>query len=210
MVRKEKILSILFWLVVISYLIYAATFIAITRIDINGTPYFTLFDDAMISMQYARNLAGGNGLVWNAGDVPVEGISNPLWTIYMALFHLFPIPINWMGLPIKITGALLLILNLFIIRKIVEHLTSPGSVAPLAAVILVAFYYPLNVWGLHGLEVGLLILIMSAATLMVIRCLEEGKFSFWLYILLGVSTLVRMDMLALGLATWAFLIIFDP
>ncbi len=210
MVKKEKILNILFWLTVIGYAIYAAAFIAITRIDINGTPYFTLFDDAMISMQYARNLAGGNGLVWNAGDIPVEGISNPLWTIYMAVFHLFPIPINWMGLPIKITGAILLLINLFFIKKITEHLTSPGSVVPLAAVILVAFYYPLNVWSLHGLEVGLLILITSAAILMVIRGLEDGKFSFWLYILLGASTLVRIDMLALGLATWGFLVIFDP
>ncbi len=210
MFQKEKILTLLFWMTVIGYAIYAAAFIAITRIDINGTPYFTLFDDAMISMQYARNLAGGYGLVWNAGDIPVEGISNPLWTIYMAIFHLFPIPINWMGLPIKITGAILLIANLFIIKKIVEHLTAPGSIVPLAAVILVAFYYPLNVWSLHGLEVGLLILITSAAVLMVIRCLQRGKFSIWLYILLGVGTLVRIDMLALGLATWGFLVFFDP
>jgi arabinofuranosyltransferase len=44
----------------------------------------------MVSMRYARNLARGLGLVWNAGQ-RVEGFSNPLWTLLMALPH-------WAGL----------------------------------------------------------------------------------------------------------------
>src|SRR5262245_62098493 len=36
-------------------------------ITIDGTRYFWLDDDQMISMRYARNLANGEGLVWNAG-----------------------------------------------------------------------------------------------------------------------------------------------
>ena len=42
-----------------------------------------LFDDAMISMRYARNLAEGHGLVFNAGEY-VQGFSNPLMTLLMA------------------------------------------------------------------------------------------------------------------------------
>lgn len=41
-------------------------------------------DDAFISFRYARNLAEGAGLVFNAGD-RVEGVSNPLWTAVLAL-----------------------------------------------------------------------------------------------------------------------------
>ncbi|MBA3536593.1 MAG: protein LphB [Tatlockia sp.] len=36
---------------------------------------FTI-DDMYIPLRYAKNWAGGNGLVWNIGEVPVEGYSN--------------------------------------------------------------------------------------------------------------------------------------
>jgi hypothetical protein len=40
-----------------------------------------LFDDAMISMRYARNFAEGYGLIWNPGQAPIEGYTNWLWTL---------------------------------------------------------------------------------------------------------------------------------
>ena len=36
----------------------------------------TLFDDAMISMRYARNLVEHGELTWNVGDAYVEGYTN--------------------------------------------------------------------------------------------------------------------------------------
>jgi len=48
--------------------------------------YF-LEDDAMISMRYAKNLVRGAGLVFNPGE-RVEGYTNPLWVLVMALVHL--------------------------------------------------------------------------------------------------------------------------
>lgn len=44
-------------------------------------------DDAFISFRYARNLAEGNGLVFNVGE-HVEGFSNPFWVFMLALFHI--------------------------------------------------------------------------------------------------------------------------
>ncbi len=46
-----------------------------SSIVLDGTRYFWLNDDQMISMRYARNLAEGYGLVWNPGE-RVEGYSN--------------------------------------------------------------------------------------------------------------------------------------
>src|SRR5215831_18915345 len=43
-----------------------------------------LIDDAGISFAYARNLAAGHGLVAQPGSTPVEGFSNPLWTLLVA------------------------------------------------------------------------------------------------------------------------------
>ncbi len=45
--------------------------------------YFGLVDDACISFRYARNLAWGDGLTYNAGEYH-EGISNLLWTLCLA------------------------------------------------------------------------------------------------------------------------------
>jgi len=113
--------------------IYQTSFIS------NGTRYFVLFDDAMISMRYAKNLARGFGLVWNPGDIPVEGYTNPLWVAFMAIFHLFPIPQPKMSLFIQISGALFLLANLVFVKKITEEV-SEGFITPYLAVILTALY----------------------------------------------------------------------
>src|SRR5208283_5252873 len=71
------------WLVpaaIASSLLYA-WYIARTSFAIDGRRGFSLFDDAMISMRYARNLAQGAGLRWNPGLAPVEGYTNFLWTL---------------------------------------------------------------------------------------------------------------------------------
>ncbi|MDB4941560.1 MAG: hypothetical protein JWP97_1094 [Labilithrix sp.] len=73
-------------LALLAYL-FVVTTIAMSRV-VDGTRYFWLDDDMMISMRYARNLAEGHGLVWNAGGEHVEGYTNFLWTIVMAGVHL--------------------------------------------------------------------------------------------------------------------------
>lgn len=45
-------------------------------------------DDAFISFRYAQHLADGDGLVFNVGQAPVEGYTNFLWTVLLALPHL--------------------------------------------------------------------------------------------------------------------------
>ncbi len=59
-------------------------------------------DDAYISFRYAANLVDGNGLVFNQGE-RVEGYTNFLWTILMALY-------GWVGLDIVLAGMWLSII----------------------------------------------------------------------------------------------------
>jgi hypothetical protein len=188
--NSKAIRNLTFALLIIGYLYYCYRYISLTSFNIEGTTYYVLFDDAMISMRYAYNLAHGNGLVWNAGE-RVEGITNPLWTGIMALVHLLPIGLNQTGLYIQILGASLLTLNLFLVRRIVEHFTDDLLVM-LSAVALTAFYAPLNSFGLLGMEVSLLTLIISAVILLALK--SETKFNIWIYIFLAISTLVRFDM----------------
>jgi hypothetical protein len=199
--NSKSIRNIAFALLIIGYLYYCYRYINLTSFNIDSTTYYVLFDDAMISMRYAYNLAHGNGLVWNVGE-RVEGITNPLWTGIMALIHLLPIGLNQTGLYIQILGASLLTLNLFFVRRIVEHFTDDLFVM-LSAVALTAFYAPLNSFGLLGMEVSLLTLIISAVILLTLQ--SGTKFNLWIYILLAVSTLVRFDMAVPYLVIFAVL-----
>src|SRR5512142_517852 len=172
--------NLLFGLVVLGFFYYAWQYILASSFLINGTRYYVLFDDAMISMRYAYNLAHGNGLVWNVGE-RVEGFTNPLWVGYMALIHFLPLSLSEMSLPIQITGAVLLAANLFFVRGIVEHFTG-SLLAMLAAVAFTAFYAPLISWGLLGMEVSLLALILTSAVWMILNNGLE-RFSPWPYAL---------------------------
>lgn len=56
----------------------------------------SMVDDAYVSLRYARNLALGHGLVYNAGEPPVEGYTNFLWVLWMAPGTLLPVhPSTW-------------------------------------------------------------------------------------------------------------------
>jgi len=63
-------------IIIAGYCLYATAYIYRTSFIINGERYFCLFDDAMISMRYAHNLALGYGLVWNPGGEHIEGYTN--------------------------------------------------------------------------------------------------------------------------------------
>lgn len=205
---SHKIGRLLFYLVLVGYASYAAVYIYQTSFIVSGERYFVLFDDAMISMRYARNLANGHGLVWNPGGARVEGYTNPLWVIFMAILHLFPLPASKISLLVQISGAIFLIANLFFVNKIARILTGNWLVA-LLSVILTAFYAPLNNWGLQGMEVSVLTLIVSASVWIALENIHSNRFSIWLYLLLGVGTLVRIDMAVVYLVITAFLVFAD-
>ena len=195
--------------ILLIYVLYAGIYIYQTSFAIDGTRYFVLFDDAMISMRYAKNLTEGYGAVWNPGEAPVEGYTNPLWVLWMAFFHLLPLSMSKISLAVQISGAVFLATNLYFVKKITEHLT-PNWLVPLLAVILTAFYTPLNNWGLQGMEVSLLVVLLNIAVLKFIRDLQNEQFSPWPFVILGFSTLVRIDMIVPALTLTGFGFLFVP
>lgn len=206
---KKSLTEILFWAILAAYLLYAAVYIYRTSFITAGERYFVLFDDAMISMRYARNLADGYGPVWNPGGERVEGYTNPLWVVFMALFHLLPLPASKVSLAVQISGALFLAANLVFVRRL-ARLVSGSETAALFAVILTAFYTPLNNWGLQGMEVSLLTLIVTGAVWYALHNLRQERLAPGLYLLLAAGTLVRVDMAVPALAIVGFLFLADP
>ncbi len=195
--------------ILVAYAVYAAIFIYQSSFVYEGERIFILFDDATISMQYARNLAQGAGPVWNAGGERVEGFTNPLWVAFMALFHLLPVAYSKMALFIQISGAVFVILSLVYVKKITEFITGNNPWATLLAVFTTAFYYPLSNWSLLGTEVSILLLLTLWGTWLAIRPRPGKSFSLTPYLVLGVGMLVRLDMAVAYLVIWAFLLWFD-
>jgi hypothetical protein len=187
------------------FIFYAGTFIYQSSFVIDGQRYFCLFDDAMVSMRYARNLVGGLGLVWNPGEEKVEGFTTPFWTVYMAVPHLLGLGPSKTSLFIQISGLMCLLLNLVAIRAVARIAGCGDSHTIFASLLFVAFFYPLNNWSLLGMEVGLLALVTSTATFLSLKVLETAAARFSLYVLLAAATLVRIDASVVGFAIVIFL-----
>jgi arabinofuranosyltransferase len=121
--------------------------------------FFTLFDDAMISMTYARTLADTGELVWFPGAERVQGFTNLLWTLYMALLHYLGLVGSQVSAAITLTSIICLVGSSFLCARLVSRAIpqienqwlwgfSVGAIIPLL--------YPLVYWSLRGMEVGLL------------------------------------------------------
>ena len=149
----------------------------------------------MISMRYARNLAQGQGLVWNVGEAPIQGFTNLGWTLILALFHFIPFSPLHISLAVMILAAFILLANTFIVYRIVEALDPSAQFAPIIAATIIAFYFPLVFWSLRGLEVDALTLTISLGILLTLKILRDPQpaSAFWLTLVLGLALLTRMD-----------------
>lgn len=138
--------------------------------QVDGTTWYTLIDDAMISMRYAQHLAAGHGLVWNVGEPPIQGFSNPLWTLWFALLHLLLPAGAQVPLAVMASAALLLVVAGLTLRGLVLELAPSARPAALLALFLLLAHYPLVFWSLRGMEsalAALLALQAARATLQV-------------------------------------------
>ncbi|MBT4484220.1 MAG: hypothetical protein HOC71_11160 [Candidatus Latescibacteria bacterium] len=182
-----------FIFIIIFFMLYGSIMIFQTSLEIDGQRYFVLEDDQMISMTYAKNFANGNGLVWNKTGEKVEGYSNPLWVMYMSLFHFLPVSQSHICLYIQISGLLLLLANLFVVRKLAQLVSYNSGPVSISSVFLTAFYYPLNYWSLHGFEVSTLTLLITLSVLMFIKAKKSHSITLKSFTLLGLGTLLRLD-----------------
>lgn len=183
--------------VAISWGAWSAEFIRRTSfVAIDGARRYCLFDDAMISMRYARNLIEGHGLVWNPGE-RVEGITNLLMTLYMALMGLLFGKFDSV-LAVQISGAVFLAASGYFSMRIGEDLARSLGASPPAALSLLFFaapmlYYPLAYWSLMGMETGLLALLALAAVHLAIRSSGDTAFRPGLAAVLALTFLTRPD-----------------
>ena len=199
MKKTDKIFTtILFF-----HILYGLLFVWNTSFVVGGVRYFSLFDDAMISMRYAENLAHGFGAVFNPGQPPVEGYTNPLWMLVMSVFHYLPVGKETLSLVFQLFNIALSSANLLFIDRIVK-LKFPGSARiRILALLMVAFYYPLNFWFFMGMEAGAVALIVTATAYLIEK---QNEFSYKQLLPLAVGMLIRLDVAVCFVAVAAYLI----
>ncbi len=148
---------------------FACASLRTTSLVIDGTRYFWLDDDQMISMRYARNLASGKGLVWNPGE-RVEGYTNPGWTIVMAALHLLPIGDARMALAVKCVSWLLACGIVLLAERLVRQLLPHDALAVAFVVIVIALCNDLLFWAVNGFDTTLLTI---GFLFVVVRLIDE-------------------------------------
>ncbi len=201
---------LVFGVIVAACAVYGLVFAYRGSLVHDGTRYFTLFDDAMVSMTYARNLAAGHGLVWNAGEPPVEGYTNLGWTLYMTLWHLLPLGAAKLPLMIQLSGLGLLLWALVLVRSIGHALAPQRPWIGTAAALLTASYLPLIFWSLRGMEVPALVVLLLLAVRRTFRALDQQRSDRWLFPLLAVGIVVRIDFVVPYAVVAAFLFALQP
>lgn len=124
-------------------------------------------DDAFITYRFSRNLAEGRGLVFNPGE-RVEGYTNFLWTLYLALPE-------WLGWDTPtfsvISGIVLMVATILVAWRLAHHLLDGERAALLAVVVLVANVSFLG-YGTGGLETMLQTLLVATVALLVVAPAE--------------------------------------
>jgi hypothetical protein len=120
-----------------------AAFMVVTAVGYAALHRHNLADDAYISLQYAKNWASGQGLVFNPGE-RVEGYTNFLWVALLA--PLWPLSghdpglmtraSTWLALALAVAG---LVLVGAVARRVFPRTPRPLSLLPVAfALLLVA------------------------------------------------------------------------
>jgi len=164
-----------------------------TSFVLGGERVFVLWDDAMISLRYARNLVEGNGLVWNPGE-SVQGISNLGVTLAMAALHALPVDPLRVSALVQLANLALLLVILVLAQRLARALAPEDECVALLAAATAALYAPLSIWSLQGSDVApvtacvLGALVLSADAL---RARRGLPFAAWALLALGV--VLRLD-----------------
>ena len=190
--RRFRVVAVI---AVVAQLAWGALYIGRTSwIDAEGDRVFCLWDDSMIAMQYARNLARGEGLRWNPGEEPVQGFTNTGVTLVMAVVHLLPLGSETISLAFQILClALLALLPVLVLR--VARAAFPDSpltaVGACAATVLCA---SVSSWTLQGSDVGFVAAWLLACLAALARAGGDGRWPRGFLALLAAGLLIRPDM----------------
>jgi arabinofuranosyltransferase len=127
-------------------------------------------DDAFITYRFSRNLARGNGLVFNPGE-KVEGYTNFLY----AAIHAVPEKLGWTTPAFgQVLGVVLFVATLALVIRISERLFDSRPFALLVALVLIA-NVTFTRYATGGMETMLQVLCLMLVVWAVLGALRDGS-----------------------------------
>ncbi len=162
-----------------------------------------IIDDAFITFRYAKNLYFHQQMVFNIGEIPVEGYSNFLWVLLMTVS--FPLNID----PIvfsKLSGMIFCHLSVFILYKLAFLLNKSEKFSNF----IIVFYVlipNIALWSVGGLETSLFSFLLLISVYFFIidiskRKNKSIKISPLFFVLLSLTR--HEGLIVFGL-TWLFI-----
>lgn len=138
-------------------------------------------DDTFITLRYARNVATGEGLTWNPGEPPVEGYTSLLWTIVLAVPHLWSTDGE---VPAKVLGIVCTGVSIVLVAALTHQVTRHRSRAEAwTAMMLGAFVLSADlasaVHAVSGMDTALfttMMVALSGVAVCVIERPTESRF----------------------------------
>ena len=164
-----------------------------TAVAMTGLAWLHRFvqDDAFISFRYARHLAEGHGLVWNVGERPIEGFTNLLWTLLVALAMKCgrePVATS------MVLGLGSFVVTMLATQAIVTLLTGSRFAAWVATVLL-GTNYTFSAYATGGLETQLQAALFTVAAWLTLRVIvrKERRHLAALSVVLALAIATRLD-----------------
>ncbi|MCD6351268.1 MAG: hypothetical protein J7M26_04015 [Armatimonadetes bacterium] len=146
-------------------------------------------DDAYISFRYARNLAEGQGLVFNPGE-RVEGYTNFLWVLLIAAS--MKLHLASPELVAKVLGTLAGLGLVLLGPAAVAAMTKLRGRACLLGALALAAWPPLAYWSVSGLATSLFAFLLTAGLVVWLKA-QSRAHGAAAGALLAVATLTRPE-----------------
>lgn len=150
-------------------------------------------DDAFITYRYARNLANGEGFVFNPGDTPVQGTSTPLYTLVLAAGSKLGADIPTLSVVIGGIAMAVSVALLYLLGRELKH--AHAGIA--CALSLAASPFPAEWYA--GMETSLYVAVILGTFLALVKM----QYGFGVF-LAALAVLIRLDGIALWTVTLGF------
>jgi arabinofuranosyltransferase len=192
------------WLWLLLALLPCCAYLGVELYLLDGRPGLPL-DDGFIHLQFARNLAAGDGLSYNRGEL-VTGSTSPLWTALLSLGFLVDLPPLAWGKALGVFWHLLTLVATFALGR---ELGAPRWLAGLAVGLAASTSW--LVWSsLSAMEVPLFTALSVAGIARHVRERREPEALPIALPLFGLGVLARPEgllLLALAAADSAFRVV---
>jgi hypothetical protein len=151
--RRWDVVCVAIAIGLVAYIFWRNALLASRVVD--DVRWWYLDDDMMVSMRYGRNLAEGHGLVWNDGE-RVEGYTNFLWTLIMALVHTLGAADRTAALWMQAIACGLMSGSLIQATRILRVFVPRSLIAVPAMLVATIFCADVTCWAAWGFENSLL------------------------------------------------------